>query len=234
MKIAIIPARSGSKGLPNKNIKELCDMPLLAHSIKCAEQSELFNEIFVSTDSQHYADIALQYGGSVPFLRDEALAGDTVSMWDVVREDLLKYEAIGKTFDSITLLQPTSPLRTPDDIIAVHRIYQERQADTVVALCKTDYAPGVCNTLPENNSLNEFISSNLQNKQRQELPDYYRINGAIYLMSCAYLSQTTNIYGTDSYAYIMPKERSIDIDDEWDFLMAEAIMEYVKSKKAVL
>jgi len=230
MNIAIIPARSGSKGLPNKNIRLLEGIPLLAHSVLCAKQAGLFNEIFVSTDSHQYADIAVEYGGSVPFLREASLAGDTASMWDVVRDVLSKYETIGKSFDSVTLLQPTSPLRIPDDIVEAHKIYKEKNADSVISVCIADHAPYLCNVLPESGSMEGFISYDKLDKQRQQLPDYYRINGALYLIRCSYLAKTMDIYGAGSYAYIMPKERSVDIDDELDFITAETIYNRCKVK----
>jgi len=95
MNIAIIPARSGSKGLVNKNIKVFCGKPLLVHSIECAIKSGVFDEVFVSTDSLQYADIAVEYGGTVPFLRDTCHSDDTSSMWDVLKDSLLKYESLG-------------------------------------------------------------------------------------------------------------------------------------------
>lgn len=115
--IAIIPARSGSKGLKDKNIKLLNGVPLLAYTIKAAVESNMFNEIFVSTDSEVYAQIAREWGANVPFLRSAELSGDEVSAWDVVRDSIKRYEGLGKKFDTVALLQPTSPLRTSKDII---------------------------------------------------------------------------------------------------------------------
>ena len=223
MNIAIIPARSGSKGLPDKNIKLLGNMPLLAHSVQSALKSRLFDEILVSTDSREYAEIAEHYGGSVPYLREKLLSEDTTPMWDVVRDALYKYEASGQHFNTVTLLQPTSPLRTSVDIIKAHELYTKNQADSVVSVCKADYSPHLCNMLPENNSLNGFIKPEMISRQRQQLPEYYRINGAIYVIRCSYLAKSTDIYASRAYAYIMPRERSIDIDDELDFILAEAL-----------
>ena len=106
--IAIIPARSGSKGLPDKNIRLLGGKPLLAYTIEAAIQSGCFDTVHVSTDSEHYAEIARQYGADVPFLRSAALATDTASTWDAVREALCRYAELGKTFDTMMLMQPTS------------------------------------------------------------------------------------------------------------------------------
>ena len=110
--IAIIPARSGSKGIPDKNIKDINGKPLIAWTIEAAIKSNMFNCVMVSTDSDKYADIARNYGAEVPFLRSSENSSDTSSSWDVVREVLLKYEEMGFLFDTFTLLQPTSPLNS--------------------------------------------------------------------------------------------------------------------------
>ena len=116
--IAIIPARSGSKGLPGKNIKPLNGKPLLAYSIEAALASGRFDTVHVSTDSERYADIARQYGADEPFLRSAEASSDTASSEDAIREVLRRYEEMGQRFDAFMLLQPTSPLRTADDIRA--------------------------------------------------------------------------------------------------------------------
>lgn len=113
--IAVIPARSGSKGLKDKNIKELNGKSLLAQSIEAAQESGRFDTIHVSIDSEYYAEIAKKYGADVPFLRSAELASDTSSTWDTVRFVLEEYTKLGKEFDTITVLQPTSPLRTAED-----------------------------------------------------------------------------------------------------------------------
>jgi len=116
--LAVIPARSGSKGLKDKNIRKLHGKPLIAYTIEAAMQSGLFEDIVVSTDSERYARIATDYGANVPFLRPDELATDEASPWDVVRDVVVKYQELGKDFDTVALLQPTSPLRTSSDIIA--------------------------------------------------------------------------------------------------------------------
>ena len=127
--IAIIPARSGSKGLPDKNIKPLNGKPLLAYSIEAALASGLFDTVHVSTDSERYADIARQYGADEPFLRSAETSSDTASSEDAIREVLRRYEEMGQRFDAFMLLQPTSPLRTADDIRAAFGVMEEKQAE---------------------------------------------------------------------------------------------------------
>ena len=221
--IAIIPARSGSKGLKDKNIKNLCGKPLLSYSIRAAEESKVFDEIMVSTDSERYAAIAKDYGASVPFLRSNATSSDTASSWDTVLEVLDNYIKLkGRSFDNVCLLQPTSPLRTAEDIKKAYTIFQKAQT-AVVSVCEVDHSPLWCNTLPEDNSLDGFIKLS-NNKQRQGIEKYYRVNGAIYFVKVSALFENQFLYRQGSYAYIMDKRTSIDIDDEFDFRMAEFIM----------
>ena len=181
--IAIIPARSGSKGLEDKNIRIFNGKPLLAYSVEVAIMSGLFNEVFVSTDSEKYAEIGREYGAHVPFLRSPELSSDTASSWDAVKEALNCYEKIGATFHTIALLQPTSPLRTAQDITNAFALMQEKQANAVVSVCEVDHSPLWCNILPENGSMDRFLSKDLVTKGRQNLDTYYRINGAIYLVN---------------------------------------------------
>ncbi len=223
--LAIIPARSGSKGLKDKNIKKLNGKPLLAYTIEAAIRSQIFDEVHVSTDSRVYAEIAIQYGASVPFLRSGETATDTASSWDVVREVLQCYQKEGRTFDTVSLLQPTTPLRTSWDIQAAYDIFKDRNANAVVSVCKVDHSPLWCNTLPEDHSMSNFISKELSIQPRQQLAAYYRINGAIYMMDVDYFNSIDDIYDRNCIAYIMDKERSIDIDDELDFKFAQVIME---------
>jgi CMP-N,N'-diacetyllegionaminic acid synthase len=221
--IAIIPARSGSKGLKNKNIKELNGKPLLAYSIEAAKESKLFDEIMVSTDSNKYAQIARNYGANVPFLRSETNSSDKASSWNVVLEVLQKYLETGIKFNSICLLQPTSPLRTAKDIIEAYKLLETKQADAITSVCEVDHSPLWTMTLPENLSLDEFKKRD-SDTPRQLLEKYYRLNGAIYIRRINYNNSTISLNDTNEFAFIMQKEHSIDIDIELDFLIAETIL----------
>ena len=218
--LAIIPARSGSKGLKDKNIKLLNGKPLISYTIEAAIKSKMFDEVMVSTDSEKYAEIAKQYGAKVPFMRNSKLSNDTASSWDVVRNVLDKYKEAGKEFDTFALLQPTSPLRTAEDIIEGYKILKDKSANSVIGVCEVDHSPLWMNTLPEDNSMGNFINPKVVGLPRQELEKYYRINGAIYIIKTESLN---NIYNEKCYALIMDKKRSIDIDDEYDFLFAEVL-----------
>lgn len=221
--LAIIPARSGSKRLPDKNIKELNGLPLMAYSIQAALKSRKFSHVMVSTDSQLYAKVAMEHGAEVPFLRDATTATDTASSWDMIREVLRKYKELGEEFDTVTLLQPTSPLRSPKDIQNAYKLYQENNATAVVSVCEAEHSPQLCNILPESLSMDGFLT-NIDHCQRQALGKYHRLNGSIYIVDVDLILSGKNIYNDRSFAYIMPSTHSIDIDTELDFLIAEAVM----------
>lgn len=222
--IAIIPARSGSKGLKDKNIRLLHGTPLLAYSIRVAKDSKLFDEIMVSTDSEKYADIAKEYGASVPFLRSAKLSNDTAGSWDVVEEVLQAYERYNKRFDTICLLQPTSPLRISQDIINGYELFQKKDADAITAVCEMEHSPLWSMTLSDDLSLTDFRKSVTTNTRRQDLETYYRINGALYIRCINYSSNSIHLLNKKEYAYIMERNRSIDIDVLEDFEMAEFLI----------
>jgi len=224
--IAIITARSGSKGLKDKNILPLAGMPLIAYSIIAARESGMFNDVMVSTDSDYYASIAKEYGASVPFLRSKELSGDFVGSWDVVKEVLENYRTgFNMQFDTVCLLQPTSPLRSAHDIISGYHEFVEKHADSVTAVCEMEHSPLWSMTLPKDLSLKEFRKNGKGNLPRQKLPIYYRINGALYIRRIEYhLGGTIEFPEAETFAYIMPRERSVDIDTQIDFRLAEILM----------
>jgi len=222
--LAIIPARSGSKGLKDKNIIDLCGKPMLAYTIEAALVSGEFDEVMVSTDSQFYADIAIQHGASVPFLRDPVFSTDNADSWDVVKVVLKKYQSIGKQYDYVTLLQPTSPLRIADDIIKAFSVLREKDANFVIGVCEVDHSPLWSNVLADDHSLENFINDEVKELRRQDLPQYYRVNGSIYIARVGSLLQNRDIYKEKSFAVVIPKERSIDVDDYMDLKIAETIL----------
>lgn len=170
-RIAIIPARSGSKGLVDKNIKELNGKPLIAYSIECAFKSGAFDKVFVSTDSQKYADIAMKYGADASFLRSPENSGDSAGSWDVVREVIEKLAEQGEYYDEVMPLQATSPLRTSEDILNAISILREKKADAVVSLTECDHSPIWCNTLPEDGKMDGFDREEYKDLPRQTIAD---------------------------------------------------------------
>lgn len=227
MNIAIIPARSGSKGLINKNIKMLDGIPLIEHTIRAAKEANIFDVIMVSTDSVEYAEIAKKSGAEVPFLRSKDLSSDTAGSWDVVKEVLNEYKKTGKLFNTICLLQPTSPLRTSKDIIESYTMLDEKKADSITSVSECDHSPLWTMELDEGLSLKKFREK-VKEVPRQKLSKYYRINGAIYIKTVEYIEDEIVLGSNNEYAYIMDTERSVDIDTQLDFIIAEAL---IKNKK---
>lgn len=216
--LAIVPARSGSKRLVNKNILPLCGKPLLSYSIAAAQGAGIYDEIMVSTDSAEYQKVARQYGASVPFLRSSENASDSAGSWDAVKEVMTSYEKLGKEFDSVTLLQPTSPLRTKEDIQGSYQLFMGRAANAVVSVCELDYPIAWCNTLPPDFSMSGFLRTELS------ADCYYRLNGAIYIVRTNYLMNMEHLYQDQAFAYIMQRQNSVDIDTMADFKYAEAML----------
>ncbi len=219
--LAIIPARAGSRGLKDKNIKPLCGIPLCAYTIKAAQESGVFDEIHFSTDSETYAQIARNYGASVPFLRSDELATDTTSSWDVVKAVIKCYQESGKTFDAVMLLQPTVPFRSSEDICNCVKLLQERSVEAVVSVTEPEHSPYWCAELPPDGNMRIFHDKIQYLIGRQKLPVQYMLNGAIYLSRVEHLLTSQSIYEHDCYAYVMPRERSWDIDNQDDFDLCE-------------
>jgi CMP-N,N'-diacetyllegionaminic acid synthase len=222
--IALIPARAGSKGLPGKNIKQLLGKPLIAWSIGHAKKSKYVDKVIVSTDSRDIAKIALKYGAETPFIRPKTLATDKAKGIDVVTHAINRLEADGEKIDLLVLLQPTSPLRAPEDVDEAVELLFRKKARAVVSVCETEHHPYWCNTLPKNRSMKDFMRKAASNTNRQELPVFYRLNGAIYIATRDYIVKNNGFIGRDAYAYVMEAERSIDIDNELDLVFAEAVL----------
>lgn len=222
--IAIIPARSGSKGVMNKNIRLFDGKPLLAYSVEAAIESGCFDEVMVSTDSVKYAEVAKCYGATIPFLRSDENSGDSVDKWDVVREVLTEYSSKSLYFESVCVLQPTSPLRTSADIRAAYKLYENKEAEFVISVCECEHPPIWTGTVGGNLNMTDFNRPEMF-IPRQKLPKYYRLNGAIFIAETRVISSgNMNLYGEYTYAYIMDIERSVDIDSELDFEYGEYLM----------
>ncbi len=222
--LAIIPARSGSRGLPGKNIRLLHGHPLLAWSIVAAQRSGLFDRVILSTDSEEYAAIGNTYGADTPWLRKPELAEDETSSADVVSDILERLEIQGEAYEYFTLVQPTSPLRTAEDLQGAWNLLVEKSASSVVGVSPCDHPPQWSGLLPENLSMESFLQPQFT-LPRQKLPVYYRVNGAVYMAATAPFLHTKRFIGPGTYAWVMPHERSVDIDDETDFMLAGLLMQ---------
>jgi len=219
--LAIVPARSGSKGLKDKNIKPLCGKPLCAYTLEAAAESGIFSEIHFSTDSEKYAKIGKQYGASVPFLRDAELATDGASSWDVVKAVIRRYQSVGQEFDAVMLLQPTVPFRSADDIRNALQLMEEKNANAVVSVTEPAHSPFWCAELPDDGNMRIYHEKMQFLVGRQKLPKQVILNGAIYLAKVNYLLKAEDIYEERCYSYFMSADRSVDIDHQQDFDFCE-------------
>lgn len=221
--LAVIPARGGSKGVPGKNIKELVGKPLIAYTIEAAIESNIFKKIIVSTDSSQIAKIAINYGAEVPFLRPDEISGDLTSSDDVILHALSYYQQQGIGYDEVCKLQPTSPLRTSRHLQEAYQLFCQKRADFLVSVCECEHSPLWSGIIGDDLSLDNFISEEAKRACRQDLPTYYRLNGAIYMAKTRQFYENRSFLGKNSVAYIMSQEDSVDIDSELDFSVAELI-----------
>lgn len=231
--IAIIPARGGSKRLPRKNLLEFGGKPLIAWTIEAALHCPFIDEVMVTTDDAEIAAVAKEYGANVPFLRPAELASDNATSFDVTRHAVDFYRTeLDKEFDFVVLLQPTSPLRSSNDIERAIELCVQKTADAIISVCEVDHSPLWMNTLPEDCNMVGFLQSELKNKRSQDLATFYRLNGAIYICNVKVLLDKKTFFTEEAiYAYPMTIEHSVDIDTQIDFLTARAILQNLKLKE---
>ncbi|EKS7791920.1 acylneuraminate cytidylyltransferase [Edwardsiella piscicida] len=226
MKVAIIPARSGSKGLHNKNILMLMDKPLIAYTIEAAINSGVFDRVIVSTDSDEYKSIAESFGAEV-FIRDAALASDSATSYMVVEDVLSKVSDI----QYFALLQPTSPFRTAEHIKSAAALFYSSEYSFLVSMVQSDKPSSLIKPLAEDLTLKHFdIDFSLY--RRQDNKEYFP-NGAIFMAKPDAYLKRQHFFGSDSIAFIMNKEDSLDIDDRYDFEVAINI-QMRRRKKEIL
>lgn len=221
--LAIIPARGGSKGLPGKNIRKLAGKPLIAYSIGQALESRYIGRVVVSTEDSEIARVAARYQAEV-IRRPDELALDDTSSVDALQHtlDYLK-EAEGYSPDLVVLLQPTSPLRKVEDIDGAIDKLLEVGCDSVVSVCDVEHPAHWMYTL-EGERLKPIIEGGRKVGRRQDASKVYRLNGAVYVTHRDVVMRQDKVMGDDTRAYIMPRERSVDIDTEFDFKLAELLM----------
>ncbi|MCK5820705.1 MAG: acylneuraminate cytidylyltransferase family protein [Bacteroidales bacterium] len=231
--LAVIPARGGSKRLPGKNLMSIAGKPLIAWTIEAALECQMFDKVIVSTDSEAIAKIAIAYGAEVPFLRPPELAGDQTTTIDVLNhlvETMRNDNPL--SFSHLTLLQPTSPLRSASNISDAIKLLDEKEADAIISICKTEHSPLWSNTLPPDNSLTGFIAENIQKTPSQNLPEYFRLNGALYICNIRRMLEEKTLYlSSNCFGYVMSRKNSIDIDDQVDFDLADIYL--TRSKASI-
>lgn len=215
--LAIIPARGGSKRLPRKNVLDLCGKPLVGYSIEAALKSEYISKVVVSSDDEEVLQISQNFGATV-IKRPDELASDTATTFDAIEHTIKNLE----NYDYVVLLQPTSPLRNENHIDEAIALLDEKNADAIVSVCEEEHSPLWCNTLDKNLNMSNFLTDEVLNKRSQDLPKYYRLNGAIYICKTEKLLENKGFFIKENiFAYVMRRENSIDIDEEIDLKIAE-------------
>jgi CMP-N,N'-diacetyllegionaminic acid synthase len=220
--IAIVPARGGSKGLPGKNVKELLGKPLIAYTIEAALNSKHISEVIISTDNKVIYDVALRYGAKASFIRPKELATDDSLAIDnyIYTIERLNKE-FGYSIRNFVVLQPTSPLRESSDIDRAVELFEEKNADSVISYTGEHHPINWHKYINDNGQFENIFPDSIQN--RQATRQSYFPNGAIFIFKYS-LIQTKAYYSEKSYAYIMDRNKSVDVDNIDDFELAEYLM----------
>jgi CMP-N-acetylneuraminic acid synthetase len=226
--LAVICARAGSKGLPGKNLAEVGGKTLIRRAVEAALHSGRCSRVICSTDSDAIAAEAIRAGADAPFLRPAELAGDAVSMVDVLIHAVGEIEGPrGRAVDLVCLLQPTSPLRTAEDVRgAVDALLAEPDADAAVSLCEVVEAHPAWLRKIDRGYVRPYFPELPEPFRRQDLADQptpYRRNGAVYVVRRDVLMQQRSLYGDRCAPWIMPADRSVDIDSAVDLAVARAL-----------
>ena len=220
--LAIIPARGGSKGLPRKNILPIAGKPLIAWSIEAAKKSQYIDRCIISTDSKEIAETAIKYGGDVPFMRPNELATDEAKSDDVIKHAI---ESLSENYEIVILLQPTSPLRTTEDIDCALEYMRIKKATALVSIVKSEKPPEWTIRIDEDFKILDSVEELKMGKRRQDYPDSYNLNGAIYISDSPQYLSTNSFFGKQTVAFIMSKEHSVDIDNSVDLQLADILLE---------
>ena len=219
--LAIIPARGGSKGLPRKNIRDIGGKPLIAWTIEAAKASKYLDRVVVSTEDDEIAAVAKKYGGEVPFMRPASLAADDSPGIEATLHAMDHLPP----YDFVVTLQPTSPLRTAADIDGAIGLCLDNGADSCVSVTEPEHSPYWMYRLDGQNFMIPLLTIPAeQYYRRQSLPKTYRLNGAVYVTAAGSIRQKQAAVGDKTLAYIMPQDRSVDIDSELDLAMAELLL----------
>jgi len=231
---AVITARSGSKGVKGKNIKNLCGKPLLAYTIEASLRSKFVKRTVLSTDSKEIADVGRKYGAEIPFLRPKNLAKDDTPAFPVIKHTLEKLKNKGYDPEIILVLMPTCPLRTNKHIDeALEKMSQNPNADSIVSIVGVphNFNPYSIYKDINNKFLNPFLSWDERKNLRAEKPRFFARNGAIYAFTRECFYNKNSIFGDKILHYFMEEHESIDIDTSYDFELAKLEMERNNLKK---
>jgi CMP-N,N'-diacetyllegionaminic acid synthase len=219
--LGLIPARSGSKGVRNKNIREVGGKPLIAWTIAAARTSKYIDRLVLSSDGPQIADVARAHGCDVPFMRPAELATDEADSMSVVRHALA---TLPERYDFVVLLQPTSPLRIDADIDATLELCVKTGAPSSVSVCQPDKSPYWMMTMADGAVLTPLIPGEWLSSRRQDQPVVYAMNGAVYVVRTERIAAGEQFLSAGTVGYVMPKERSFDIDTELDLTIVDNLL----------
>jgi len=227
--LGVIPARGGSKGIPNKNLYNLNGKPLISYTIESAKQSKYLTRFIVSTDSEEIAQVAKQYSANVPFIRPAELATDKALSVDVMKHAISEMEhRDGHKYDFLVMLQPTTPLRLVGLIDKVIEKLIDTGCDTVITMVDVEAYHPARMYLIENDKLSPIMDERIPMKPRQELPSVYIRSGDVYACKRNIIFENNSLIGDDCRPYIIPSETAINIDTIKDVILAEY---YLKQQK---
>lgn len=224
---AIITARSGSKRVPKKNIRDFCGKPIIAYSIEAAIESELFDEVMVSTDSEEIAEIAKKYGAVVPFMRSEKTSNDYADTTDVLNEVIEMYKEYGVIFDELCCIYPTAPFITPGKLKESYRLLQDVDVFNVISIVGFSFPPQRGMILNDNNFI-EPVDLEGINSRSQDLPIIYHDCGQFYWMKTEKYLKNNDILNNHTRPYFISELEVQDIDNETDWKLAELKYKYMK------
>lgn len=219
----VIPARGGSKGLPGKNLRVLGKLSLIGHAVASSRESARLTRFIVSTDSPELADEARRHGAEVPFQRPAELASDQAGMIPVLQHAVRWLESTGARPDLVVTLQPTSPFRTGDDIDRTVAKVIDTGSDSAQTVTEAGYHPFFMKTLDGDRTVALFADGH-KYVRRQDAPAVYQPSGAVYVTRRDVLMNEGRVLGVDNRAIVQGFEAAVNIDTEWDFLLAELIL----------
>ncbi|MCR5420660.1 MAG: acylneuraminate cytidylyltransferase family protein [Lachnospiraceae bacterium] len=219
--LGLIPARGGSKGIPHKNIIDLCGKPLISYSIEAGLKSKYIDSVIVSTDDKEIAAISRSYGAEVPFMRPEELAADTSKTIDAILHAVNSLKSMGREYDTLVLLQPTQPLRTFEDIDNALNKYMENKCIPLVSVSPVNDNPLLIRSI-QNDRLIPLLNAS-STCRRQDMPEYYRVNGCIYINEISEINENTS-FNDNPLPFTMTREHSVDIDELSDLALAKFLI----------
>jgi len=222
--VAIVPARGGSKRLPRKNVLQLAGKPLIQWTLDAAKEAGVIDLVAVTSDDAEVLEIAGRNTDVKLIKRPGCLARDTSTSVDAILHALKVLEDQGITAKHVMVLQPTSPLRRPEDIRAAVKRMDETDASSIISVCEMEHSPLWANILPDDGNMDNFFAADIEGRRSQDLPTYFRLNGAIYLVKVDDLEKEKVFHLRPCFSVVMDKKTSIDIDDEFDFFLSKFLI----------